>query len=110
MDAEAALRRMTDLLRPGGVLAVVGLARGISPADFGRIVPAVIGTRVHGAAAPRRRGAAGRPDAPYQPPVIWPPPLTYRDMRRLAARILAGARYRRHLYWRYSLVWTKPRG
>ena len=27
MDARAALRRMSDLLRPGGVLAVVGLAR-----------------------------------------------------------------------------------
>jgi len=28
MDAETALRRMPDLLRPGGVLAIVGLARG----------------------------------------------------------------------------------
>ena len=40
--------------------------------------------------------------------VVWPPPLTYRDMRQLADRVLPGARYRRHLYWRYSLVWTKP--
>lgn len=110
MDAEAALRRMSDLLRPGGVLAVVGLARSISLADAGFIVPAVIGTRLHRAAGARkRRGAAGRPAPAYQSPVSWPPPLTYRDMRRLAARVLAGARYRHHLYWRYSLVWTKPR-
>jgi hypothetical protein len=34
--------------------------------------------------------------------------LTYRDVRRLAGRMLPGARYRRHLYWRYSLIWTKP--
>jgi hypothetical protein len=34
----------------------------------------------------------------YQPPIIWPPPTTYRDVRRLAARLLPGARYRRHLY------------
>jgi hypothetical protein len=40
--------------------------------------------------------------------VIWPPPLTYRDMRRLATDVLSGARYRHHLYWRYSLVWAKP--
>jgi hypothetical protein len=40
--------------------------------------------------------------------VIWPPPLTHRDMRLLATGMLAGARYRHHLYWRYSLVWTKP--
>ena len=91
------------------VLAVVGLARGISLADAGLIVPAVIGTRLHRATGARKRwGTTGRPAASYQSPVIWPPPLTYRDMRRLAARVLAGARYRRHLYWRYSLVWTKP--
>jgi hypothetical protein len=40
--------------------------------------------------------------------VIWPPPLTYRDLRLLATDMLAGARYRHHLSWRYSLVWTKP--
>jgi hypothetical protein len=40
--------------------------------------------------------------------VIWPPPLTYLDMRRLATDILPGARYRHHLYWRFSLVWAKP--
>jgi SAM-dependent methyltransferase len=110
MDAEAALRRMRDLLRPGGVLAIVGLARDSSPAAFGLIVPAVAGGRFHRAAdAWKLRGGAARPVAAYRPPVVWPPPMTYRDMRRLATRILPAARYRRHLYWRYSLVWAKPR-
>jgi hypothetical protein len=115
---------MSDLLRPGGVLAVTGLARGRSPADLAGLVPAAVGTRVHRAAdAHRRRGAAGRPGtsaasatspgpgAPavmYQSPIVWPPPLTYRGMRRLSAGVLPGARFRRHLYWRYSLVWSKP--
>ncbi len=109
MDARAALRRMSDLLRPGGVLAVVGLARASTPAELAPEIPAVIGTQLHQAAsAVRRRGAAGGPATSYTPPVIWPPPLTYRDMRRLATDVLPGARYRRHLYWRYSLVWAKP--
>jgi SAM-dependent methyltransferase len=109
MDAEAALRRMADLLRPGGVLAVIGLARGISPADAGWLVPATIGAQVHKAAsAARRRAAGGRAGQGYQSPVIWPPPLAYAATRRLAAQVLPGARYRRRLYWRYSLVWTKP--
>lgn len=109
MDAEAALRRMSDLLPPGGVLAIVGLARGSSPADLGRTALAVIGTRVHRAARARKRPVpAIRPAATYTSPVIWPPPLTYQAMRRLATRVLPDARYRRHLYWRYSLVWTKP--
>lgn len=109
MDAGAALARMADLLRPGGNLAVVGLARGSSPADLCLVVPAVIGTRLRLLASARgQRDAAGQPAAVYQPPVVWPPPVSYRDMRRLAARILPGVRYARHLYWRYSLVWTKP--
>ena len=108
MDARAALRRMSDLLRPGGVLAVVGLARASSLADLAAEIPAVIGTQLHRAASAIRRHAAGRPATAYQPPVIWPPPLTYRDMRRLATDVLPGARYRHHLYWRYSLVWAKP--
>lgn len=40
-------------------------------------------------------------------PTHWPPPETYAAMRRTAARILPGARLRRRLLWRYSLVWTK---
>ena len=142
MDAEAALWRMAGLLRPGGVLAIVGLARGVTPSDLVRLVPAVAGTRWRRAAAAWRQrarrqdawqGGAGRPGAarrdawqrgagrpgaarrsavrappPYQPPIVWPPPLTYPAMRRLAARVLPGARFRRHLYWRYSLVWAKP--
>jgi SAM-dependent methyltransferase len=107
MDARAALRHMSDLLRPGGVLAVVGLARASSPADLAPEIPAVIGTQLHRAASVIRRTAGG-PATAYQPPVIWPPPLTYRDVRRLATDVLPGARYRHHLYWRYSLVWAKP--
>jgi SAM-dependent methyltransferase len=108
MDARAALGRMSDLLRPGGVLAVVGLARASSPADLAPEIPAVIGTQLRRAASVIRRRTAGGPATAYQPPVIWPPPLTYRDMRRLATDVLPGARYRHHLYWRYSLVWAKP--
>ena len=109
MDAELALGRMSELLRPGGVLAVVGLARDSSLADFGRAVPSIAGTQLHRLADTRRwRRTGGRPPAPHQPPLVWPPPLSYRQMRRLAERLLPGARYRRHLYLRYSLVWTKP--
>jgi hypothetical protein len=46
----------------------------------------------------------------YTAPLCWPPPTSYRGIRRLARLLLPGARYRRHLYWRYSLVWTKPAG
>ena len=109
MDAAAALERMRELLRPGGVLAVVGLARGVSARDLALLVPAVAGTRLHLlASALGQRRSAGITGDGYKPPVIWPPPMTYRDIRHLAARLLPDSRYRRRLYWRYSLIWTKP--
>ena len=103
MDTELALKKMSGLLRPGGVLAIVGLARDSTPADFGRAVPASVGSHLH-----RLADSGRRLPRPYQPPLVWPPPLSYRQMRRLAGRLLPGARYRHHLYWRYSLIWTKP--
>jgi SAM-dependent methyltransferase len=111
MDPETGLRRMAELLRPGGALAVVGLARDSSPAGLGLAGLAVFGDQVHRAAdaAAGRRGGAAGPAQPYEPPVVWPPAQTYREVRRLAARLLPGVRYRRRLYFRYSLVWRKPR-
>jgi SAM-dependent methyltransferase len=107
MDTGTALARMANLLEPGGVLVVVGLARGPSPADLLLIVPAMAGSRVHRAATSRERH---RSAPAYQPPIVWPPPMSYRQTRRLARQLLPGVRYRRHLYWRYSLIWVKPSG
>lgn len=107
IDAELALRKMSELLRPGGVLVVVGLARDSTPADFGRAVPAFFGSLLHRLADASRRSVRQSPP-PHQPSLVWPPPLSYRQLRRLAGRLLPGVRYRRHLYLRYSLTWTKP--
>ncbi|MDQ2883480.1 MAG: class I SAM-dependent methyltransferase [Actinomycetota bacterium] len=107
MDTAAALERMSGLLRPGGVLAVIGLARGSSLVDVALTVPAVIGGRLHLVASDWHRRRCPSAET-YQSPVIWPPPVTYRDIWSLAGRILTQARYRRHLYWRYSLIWSKP--
>ncbi len=101
MDGEQALSRMAHLLRPRGVLAVIGLAGLGSPADLVLEIPSKIGAGFHQAAS------RGRPAPTYTSPVIWPPPLTYGQMRRLAVRLLPGSRFRHRMYWRYSLLWTK---
>ena len=36
------------------------------------------------------------------------PEHSYGQVRAAARSILPGARWRRHLYWRYSLVWQSP--
>jgi SAM-dependent methyltransferase len=108
MNSSDALTRMRDLLRPGGVLVVIGLARdGWSPANLSVEIPAVIVNRIQlfRHRASRRQGSAG---GGYKPPVIWPPAETYQEIQALAGRLLPGMRYRRHLYWRYSICWQKP--
>ena len=33
--------------------------------------------------------------------------MTWAEVRATARRLLPGVRYRRHLMWRYSLLWRK---
>jgi SAM-dependent methyltransferase len=103
MDATEGLRRMADLLRPGGRLAVVGLARlggirGIHhlPAEFAGLVL-------------DRVERSRRQLVTVNAPIVWPPPESYGSMRRIARTTLPGASFRRRLLWRYTLVWEKPR-
>jgi ubiquinone/menaquinone biosynthesis C-methylase UbiE len=98
VDAAAALARMSCLLAPGGSLVIVGLARSRLP-DLPWDATAVIADRVH-------RVTKGYWQHPS--PTVWPPPHTYRQIRVLAGETLPGVRYRRHLLWRYSLVWVQP--
>ncbi|MFF7755712.1 class I SAM-dependent methyltransferase [Streptomyces sp. NPDC007971] len=99
MDFEAALIRMRELLRPGGTLVVVGLAREASLAEWAAMIataPVVRVTKV----LRRARGPEGMPVAvPY---------MSYGQARTAARRLLPGMRYRRHVLRRYSLTWVKP--
>ncbi|MGI8779433.1 MAG: class I SAM-dependent methyltransferase [Solirubrobacteraceae bacterium] len=99
MEAAAALDRMRGLLRPGGVLALVGLARTRYPADLPFAVAGAVGSRLHKRNKTHYESSA---------PTVWPPRATFAETRRIASRMLPGVRYRRRLLWRYSLVWTKP--
>ena len=111
MDPAAALTRMRDLLRPGGVLAVVGLARSSLPADLPRELVAVpVNLLLRLRHRDWRQARAARARGEVMAPVIWPPAHTYREIRQLAEQVLPGVRYRRHLLWRYSLSWQKPAG
>lgn len=100
MDTTAGLERMRDLLRPGGVLAVVGLPRVRLPQDLPYEVAAIAAHRWHR----WRRGGYWEHSAP----VVWPPPDTFTQVRETAERVLPGVRVRRHALWRYSLVWAAP--
>ena len=101
MNFEAALTQMRDLLRPGGRLVVVGLARDATPTDWTVRIAAAPVVRVTKLIR-RAHGPDGMPQAD--------PDMSYGQVRVVARRLLPGVLYRRHVLRRYSLVWEKPAG
>ncbi|HEX5852633.1 MAG TPA: class I SAM-dependent methyltransferase [Solirubrobacteraceae bacterium] len=98
MDEELALRRMSNLLKPGGTLAIIGLGKSRYPADLPRDAFSVVFDGAH------RLGTGYKESmAPQLSPVH-----SYDELRRMAARLLPGCHFTRRLLWRYSLVWVKP--
>jgi ubiquinone/menaquinone biosynthesis C-methylase UbiE len=98
MDFAAALEAMARALRPGGRLAVVGLAENGGPADYLIGAPGVPANLIYRAF--RGQGGSGAP--------VEDPEMTWAQAHAIARDVLPGVRYRRHLLWRYSLRWRKP--
>jgi SAM-dependent methyltransferase len=98
VDAEEGLLRFADLVRPGGVVAVLGLAAN----DWW--------DWPYAAVAGGARTAIGlvRGYWEHSAPLAWPPPETYRELKKISNRVLPGCRYHRLLLGRYLLIWTKP--
>lgn len=102
-----ALTVLRDRLAPGGRLIIVGLAVPDTPGDhlLGALaVPAnlVMGW-VHNGGRPGPRPASMT--AP-----VASPTHTLAQIRAEARRLLPGARLRRRLFWRYTLLWQRPAG
>jgi len=103
--------RLRDALRPGGVLVVLGLYRSRTLGD--RLLDLVAvplnwtGIAAFAAArlvtAPVRTGGGEQVRPPVAPPV-----MTLAEIREQAVALLPGAVVRRHLFWRYSLVYRRP--
>ncbi|RKW70855.1 class I SAM-dependent methyltransferase [Galactobacter caseinivorans] len=95
---EVALARLAELTAPGGVVAIVGLARSTRPSDW---LYDLAGLVQHRHLARTRR--------------LWehsaatmPPAHSYSDVRRSAARVMPTATWTRLPLWRYALIWTRP--
>jgi 2-polyprenyl-3-methyl-5-hydroxy-6-metoxy-1,4-benzoquinol methylase len=92
VDMVAGLQAMASLVAPGGLLLVVGLAKSVYPRDLLYDVAGSVAVRLH------------RPWHTMAP-IVWPPPVTYAEARRIAEDVLPGVRYRREINLRYTLAW-----
>jgi len=97
LPLRAALQRLSDLVRPGGVLVVVVLYRIVTPVDY-----AFSATALPISWAIRLLRGDERVGAP-----IREPSETLRTIRREADSILTGAVVRRQFFFRYTLLWKK---
>ncbi|WP_329121782.1 class I SAM-dependent methyltransferase [Streptomyces sp. NBC_01465] len=99
VDFEQAVRAMQRLLAPGGRLVIVGLANNRTWLDW----------LISGAGVPANRILRRlRNESEPAGMRIESPGMDWQQIRTESQRLLPGRRYRRHLLWRYSLVWEKP--
>lgn len=109
MPFDRALNKMKNLLRPGGTLAILGLYDERTLSDLVTSLVAVPVNRwylrKHGDAPSPRPSAETSSSAP---PTWTPPIMSLSEIRSEIERLLPGARVRRHLWWRYSVVWQRP--
>lgn len=113
MPLDEVLPVLARAVRPGGVIAAVALPRPDLLRELPVELVAAIGHRVLGMVfrilRARGRGSWYAVEETHDVmPVVLDPPLTTRQVRARVAAVLPGARVRRLVFWRYSLVWRKP--
>ncbi|MFI6369811.1 class I SAM-dependent methyltransferase [Streptomyces sp. NPDC050546] len=96
------LQAFRDRLAPGGTLVVVGVSREQTPTDHLLGITSVPLNIVMALVKNRGRRAA-RPVSMTAP--TRPADMTFPEILREARAVLPGARLRRRLFWRYTLVW-----
>jgi 2-polyprenyl-3-methyl-5-hydroxy-6-metoxy-1,4-benzoquinol methylase len=99
-----ALEAFRDRLAPGGTLVIVGVARERTPVDH-LLGVASIPLNIVMALLKNQ----GRP-VPHPVSMTAPtraPDMTFPEIVREAWTVLPGARLRRRLFWRYTLVWPR---
>jgi SAM-dependent methyltransferase len=103
------ITRLQAVLKPGGVLAVLDLYAAQTAADY---LTDLVAVPVNHMLQWVKNGGPRRLSPEAQ--AAWTQHeehdhyLTLAEVRRIAANRLPGASVKRHLLWRYSLVWRKP--
>ena len=92
IDTVAALQRIRSLLRPGGTLVIIGIARSRIPQDLFYNFGGIVASRLF---------KLKRTFWHHPAPMVWPPKDTFADVERIAKSVLGkDVVYRRHLLFR----------
>ena len=107
LPLEAMLSKMKGALKVGGVLVVLDLFKAAWPADLltGVLaIPASLALKAVKNGRLRESPAAQAAWAEHGRHDSYP---TMAEIRHSCAKILPGAQVKKHLFWRYSVVWRK---
>jgi len=108
LPLEMFLRKAKGALKPGGVLLVLDLYETNTMSDFFTSVIAVPINMLY------MLIKTGKVNLPKEDILVWNEHakndqyLTLHEIKATANTIITGASVKRHLFWRYSLIWKKP--
>ena len=101
-------QRVKQLLRPGGVFLVLDLYESQSFADYTTNIAAIPVHRLLNRLNNGQVTQSEEEKAAWDAHGAHDTYMTLADIQETTGKILPGAIVRRHLLWRYSLVWHKP--
>lgn len=110
LPAARALGKIAKALRPGGSFVCLDLYRRSSPVEL------LLDCAAYPASLLLRLSKTGRLRPPVEVREAYAEHgrtdayLTLPQVRRLCAEVMPAAVVRRHLLWRYSVVWNRPAG
>lgn len=98
-DFREGLQRFKALVKPGGVIAISSFAKPswpwTAPVDLWGFARANVENLY-------------RKEWQHSSPIVWPPPMSQRECKRIALEELPGADYKPRMWLRYTLLWRKP--
>lgn len=102
MALASTLESMKRLLKPNGTLTILGLYREETVADHLWSMAAIPIHNIYQHTKPGSRGHIEHQMATQQPQI------GLQTIRKTMKTVLPNHQFRRHLFWRYSVIWQKP--
>jgi len=99
MESEEALISMKKLLKPGGIIAIVGIANPNHFSDLPQLAISFLVNNMYWIIGKKYK---------HQAPIVWPPPLSNKQTKEVAEKILPGCRFKKHWLNRFTIIWKKP--